>query len=257
MQESATVATIVRPMRLDDRPIRKHPTCRTYVEASSPTRWKKTSVKEKRKIRMTPKEISSSFTGNEVIEKSIVPSINNDVGVSCCENAVSDTGLSKNRPANKANDLHNIQLRDREQLATGGPLAINSSQVLSSEILLPALLFNSFSNNLNFDDANATSCPHSGKAMAHSNRRTTVLNQSSSSDTERISVSGSETSTPDTSNASDTVSKLTKGKLHSSNLIHLEAGEPVQVRNWNRNQIIDYFAQTLAYDLVEGIDLEM
>lgn len=50
----------------------------------------------------------------------------------------------------------------------------------------------------------------------------------------------------------DTMSLLTGGILHGSNLIHLEAGEPIAVRQWSPSQFVDFFASSIAYGVVEA-----
>lgn len=50
----------------------------------------------------------------------------------------------------------------------------------------------------------------------------------------------------------DAMSLLTGGLLHGSNLIHLEAGEPICVRKWSDSQFVDFFASSVAYGVVEA-----
>lgn len=50
----------------------------------------------------------------------------------------------------------------------------------------------------------------------------------------------------------DAMSLLTGGRIHGSNLVHLEAGEPIAVRQWSQSQFVDFFASSIAYGVVEA-----
>jgi len=147
----------------------------------------------------------------------------------------------------------------REKPATAGLLDLTSPEVMSSEILQSALLCN-YAGGL--DRPSVAACCHGNepaeRQVARENRivvRGDNRGSCSGAESRRSDAScflvtpGEEDAQSDSSQ--DVISKLTSGKLGTSNLIHLEAGEPIKRREWSKPEVIDFFAQTFAYDLLE------
>lgn len=180
-------------------------------------------------------------------------------------------------PVSYPHQLHNpdamkLQGRAREKPVTSGLLELSSSEVLNSEALSSALLFAGYNRNkrrvlhplqpvqtkmtptvlsdnndnpLKENIQEAESWVH--QPLAPENLSPQKLIQSTS-ENQRFENLVSETRTSER----DTISIITQGRLHGSNLIHLEAGEPTKVVQWSPNQFVDFFASSVAYGVVEA-----
>ena len=218
MLEGAAMATIVRPMKLNGRSLSRHST-RICEDVVSPAKKSMDELQKKHGINPnSEKEAGPSSLSVNVDE-------NLDAKNKVTQVTTNDDNLQKQNTLKSS--LTNNKQRDREQPASS-LLQINSADLLSSDLLLPTLLYTSPSFRLG--------------NLSSSSKNTHSLS------THLISCNPS----AESSQSTDSMAKLTSGKVWSSNLVHLEAGEPIKVRKWDKEQTIDFFAQTFAYDLVES-----
>nr|XP_039250229.1 probable G-protein coupled receptor 101 isoform X2 [Styela clava] len=177
----------------------------------------------------------------------------------------------------KKNQSGKTQSRAREKPAISGLLELSSAEVLSSTALSSALLFAGydFNNRRGNNPVSVTrrTLSDPGEHETASNNDIVISADSAESNKE------SESSTTNTELAlalgnipsskpkpimqpavmyqksdseNDKISVITQGRLHGSNLIHLEAGEPTTVRKWSESQFVDFFASSIAYGVVEA-----
>ena len=240
MLEGAAVATIVRPMKLDSTSLKKQ-------SSSVGTAGSKKRMKEKRE-KSKCNVINVTDTSNvAVAEDALNPSFE----TSRIRDTCSKTTEVQRQPIEHLD--FDSKYRDREQLATG-LLQIDSSQLVSSELLLPSLLYSNSSAQFEIGPSeNLPSHQRTDEPGAQTRKRRSDAVTTPLFDENVLEQSSSSSASYPTSNDGDYMAKLTNGRLRTSNLIHLHAKEPVKVRKWNREETIDFFAQTFAYGLMEDL----
>nr|XP_018671470.1 uncharacterized protein LOC100176943 isoform X2 [Ciona intestinalis] len=243
MEESAAVATIVRPMQIE----------------------RKTSVKNKKKWLRTKKEVNCT--------KSNVSEVKSEDCLTFQNQNTTSLVVPSIRTTNNENNNSN-QLREREKLGSN-PIQINRSEITDNEILSSFLLFSppelgpgvqykgcerenknsALSNNQifateNMPDRMATDSRASSPYVSDNDAATINL---SSDEEEGIELQNMAIEKQDL----DQNMGLRKRELHqniaSKKLIHLKPDGPIRIKRWKKPQMVDYFAQTMAYDLLEDV----
>nr|CAB3261322.1 uncharacterized protein LOC100176943 [Phallusia mammillata] len=235
MGESVAMAAVVYPMQVDTKASKQMRT--TSARRSATPRVETSRKTTSQRPKVSPK-VKTCFEEQPSCSKTIAPAKNdykmrlehqgNHVNVNTGNN-VHIQGSSAVRVSTDAG-----RLRDREKLLEK-PLRITSPELLGSELLQSALLFG-LSDDVIGLDSDGISTKTERKTQKRLARSKAVVDSPSISSGSSVEEN------------QDGAVVFGGGKL-----IHLEAGEPIRVKKWSKPQVVDFFAQTLAYDLLEDM----
>ncbi|CAK8690621.1 unnamed protein product [Clavelina lepadiformis] len=259
MAESAAVASIVRPTHVVPMSSKKRGGISYSSNRVSTNNGKRnTTSKDKPSLVSQTGECSRGTRNGNISEYTMRLKTKEEIG-----------NLNFNQ--------NNCKSRDREKPGQS-LLKLNSDEILTNDILLPALLlsntetndsvcFSKYSRTLG--NVHSMELLDLSKKYNFSESIEKLSSDEFDSESETMSVNevfavtnykGSQSCCfnnilPKSIQENDIAPLLEEiqEKMQSSNLIHLEAGEPVKIRRWNKPQMYDYFAQTMAYDLVENV----
>ena len=266
MLEGAAMATIVQPMKLDEKSLKTQPNhVLAAVTSSRRTGLKKHRRKMADDAIASTTESTATAKGETVENPTTTPLDEKEANVKEGRNVACGKGHEVQTLSE--GNCTSSKYRGREELVTS-TLRIESSQLLGSDLLVPTLLYTNPARQYavghadNFSTPTPTEAEQLTSSFGHESsglRKATLLQpgnepESTEPASGNLEPLGMNFRCQNDKVCGDSIAKLTGGRLRSANLLHLHAKEPVKVRKWNKEQTIDFFAQTFTYGLFEELN---
>lgn len=236
MGESAAVATVGYPMQVETKSSKKMRSSlkrkATVSRTESPLKAPKPACKSTTDVPGCSKERPSCPTPT-VVKQEYKMRLARDVDTTGENSLNGDSHIAPSSCTVESDESGSVKPREREKLMEN-PLRITSPELLGSNLLQSALLYGLSDAVLGTEAPEYLPKPESS-AKRRNRKPKAKLSRSFEEENEQ---SGDE--------------DRNRTQLFApGTLIHLEAGEPIRIRRWSKPQVVDFFAQTLAYDLME------
>lgn len=259
MLESAAAATVARPMKLTEKPLRKHSTrvCMETNSISTGGKCTKNRIKLK-KVKCLKRALTepSPIPTNHNADISSCRARHSDVNVEVCSSSLKQENGSVAACVSTVNHKSfNIGMRTREKPLFNFP-DIKTSELIQNSILSSAVLFSDGNSDLltnSYLHNNEPCCSASRPRNSAVIKPVSLLTNQSCASVKNQRFNDENLSSTHTS--TDVIANLTKNKLRSKDLLHLHTDEPIKFKEWNEEEKIDLFAQSFAYSLIEDLNL--